>query len=86
MPDLSLLVAEVLAEHGLPVALVPSIMAAATQDVIDGLRPSFEDDWLGMVAQIQRLVPQRADDYVNSVITGGVLVPAVDGADDAPRD
>ena len=79
VPDLSLLVAEVLAEHGLPVALVPSIMAAATQDVIDGLRPSYEDDWLGMVAQIQRLVPQRADDYVNSVITGGVLVPAVDG-------
>ena len=60
-------------------------MAAATQDVIDGLRLAHDDDWVGAVAQIQQLVPQRVDDYVAAVMTGGVLVPLSEAPDEQPH-
>lgn len=81
VPDVALLVAEAVSDHSLPAELTLSVLAAATQDVIDGLRPAHDDDWMGLAAEIQQLVPQRVDDYVAAAMTGGVLVPLPEAAD-----
>ena len=82
VPDVTLLVAEAVADQGLPAELTLSVLAAATQDVIDGLRPAHDDDWVGVVAQVQQLVPLRVDDYVAAVMTGGMLVPVSEASDE----
>ena len=82
VPDTTLLVAEAVEEHGLPAELTLSVLAAASQDVIDSLRPAHDDDWMGMVAQVQAMLPARVDDYVAAAMTGGVLVPVQNRPDD----
>jgi hypothetical protein len=84
VPDVALLVAEAVADQGLPAELTLPVLAAATQDVIDGVRPAHDDDWVGVVAQVQQLVPLRVDDYVAAVMTGGMLVPVSEASHD-PR-
>jgi hypothetical protein len=75
LPDLALLVAETLSDHRLPAALARSLLAAATQDLVDRVRPAYEDDWMTMVTAVQRIVSGRMDDYLASVMTAGPLVP-----------
>jgi len=73
--DLSLGLMEKLAAMGLPSSLTPGVAAAATQDVLDRLRPDFDDDWMSMVRQARQVVSQGIDDYVAALTTGGPLVP-----------
>ena len=80
VPDLPLLVAETLSDQRLPAALTRSILTLATLDYLDRLRVAFEDDWLAMVAAVQRIVPPRMDDYVAAVMTSGPLVPLAKGS------
>jgi hypothetical protein len=81
VPDLALLVAETLSDHRLPAALTRSMLAVATQDYLDRVRPAFEDDWMAMVAAVQRIVAARMDDYLASVMTAGPLVPVEKGGE-----
>jgi len=81
VPDLPLLVAEALSDQRLPAALTRSILTIATLDYLDRLRVAFDDDWLAMVAAVQRILPARMDDYVAAVMTGGPLVPLAKGSD-----
>jgi len=82
VPDLALLVAETLSDHRLPAALTRSMLAVATQDYLDRVRPAFEDDWMEMVSAVQRIVAARMDDYLASVMTAGPLVPVEKGGED----
>ena len=75
IPDLSLLVAESLDEHRLPAVLTRSVLMVATLDYVDRLGLAYEDDWMTLVAGVQRIVPSRMDDYLASVTTAGLLVP-----------
>jgi len=75
VPDLALQVAESLAERHLPASLTRAILAAATQDFEDDVRPGFQDDWLSMVRQVRKTLPLRMDDYIAS-LTDGPLVRA----------
>ncbi len=73
--DLVLRVAETLAGLGLPARLARPVMLYATQDLLDGLRPSYGDDWTTMVAVVRRIPRARIEDYVAALTTGGPLVP-----------
>jgi hypothetical protein len=74
--DSVLRVAEVLAELGLPARLSRAMMAYATQDVLDGMRPPTIDDWATIVASARRIPRARMEDYVAALTTGGPLMPA----------
>lgn len=84
--DLSLRVAEALSDLALPAQLTRSILALATQDVLDAYRPAYIDDWSAMVAAVRSLPEGRFVDYVSALTAGGPLVPD-DGerADDVRR-
>jgi len=84
--DLSLRVAEALSDLTLPAQLTRSILALATQDVLDAYRPAYIDDWSAMVAAVRSLPEGRFVDYVSALTAGGPLVPD-DGerADDVRR-
>lgn len=82
LPDLTLLVADAIEQHRLPAELTLPVLATASQDAIDTVRPAHDDDWIGLAAQLQQLVAERVDDYVAAVMTGGVLVPLSDRTDE----
>ena len=74
--DLNLRVVLALRERQLPAALAPGVLAAATQDFIDDVQPSDDNDWLTLVRTAQALGRDRLDDYVASLTANGPLVPA----------
>jgi hypothetical protein len=82
LPDLALLVAEMLDEHRLPAALVRPVLLVATRDYLDRLNLAYRDDWITLVAGVQRIVPARMDDYLASVTTAGPLVVLPAGMED----
>lgn len=73
--DLTLLVAEALAEHRLPAVLARHVLAVAMQDLVDEVRPIHGDDWLGVARYVDDIPPGRLDDYIASLTTNGPLVP-----------
>jgi hypothetical protein len=73
--DLALRVAESLADLGLPSQLSRSILALATQDVLEAYRPAYIDDWHAMAAAVRSLPDGRFIDYVDALTAGGPLVP-----------
>jgi hypothetical protein len=73
--DLALWVAESLADLGLPAQLSRSILALATQDVLEAYRPAYIDDWSAMIAAVRSLPRDRFVDYVAALTAGGPLVP-----------
>lgn len=75
LPDVPLLVAEALDAEHLPASLARAVLAVATLDVIEGLHLGFEDDWMTLPSEIQRIVPSRIEDYLAAVTVGGPLVP-----------
>jgi hypothetical protein len=75
VPDLSLLVAEALYQRHLPAVLARWMLLVATPDYMDRVALAHEDDWLTLVSEVERILPQRIDDYLASVTTGGPLVP-----------
>jgi hypothetical protein len=75
VPDLALLVGELLDERRLPASLARSVLMVATLDYLDRASLAYDDDWMTMVADVQRILPSRMDDYLASVTTAGPLVP-----------
>jgi hypothetical protein len=73
--DLPLRVAEALSNLRLPAQLSRSILALATQDVLDAYRPAYIDDWSAMVTAVRSLPDGRFVDYVAALTAGGPLVP-----------
>jgi hypothetical protein len=73
--DISLRIAEGLAELKLPAALAPAVLSFATQDVIDGARPAFFDDWPAFQRAARDLSRERLVDYIAAVAADGALVP-----------
>ena len=73
--DLPLRVAEALVQLGLPARLSRSMLALATQDVLDAYRPAYIDDWSAMIAAVRGLSDSRFVDYVAALTARGPLVP-----------
>jgi hypothetical protein len=73
--DLSLRIAEALADLGLPAELTRSIMALAAQDVLDTYRPAYSDDWTALGVAVLHLTRSRFEDYVAALTAGGPLIP-----------
>jgi hypothetical protein len=77
--DVTLRVAEVLAERRLPAALVPAVLAFAMQDVLDSALPAYFDDWPAFCRAAKAIAPDRIDDYIAALTAIGPLVPASRG-------
>ena len=75
--DLNLRIAIALAEMKLPAALARGILAAATQDFVDRVKPLYPYDWLTLIREAQALTNERIEDYVAALAADGPLVPDV---------
>ncbi|MGH9312293.1 MAG: hypothetical protein ACRD1S_03745, partial [Vicinamibacterales bacterium] len=75
VPDVALRVVEVLAELKLPAALVPDIMAYATQQVIDDATTIHADDRDALASTARRLPVDRMIDIIAALTAAGPLVP-----------
>jgi hypothetical protein len=75
LADLKLRLAELLEQEGLPAALLPSLLAAATADFIAGARQANADDWLSVATCARSLTRAQLEDYVAVLTAGGPLVP-----------
>lgn len=73
--DVTLRVADVLAEMKLPSALAPAVAAYAMQDVVDGARPAFFDDWPAFQRAARDLPRERVIDYIAAAAARGPLIP-----------
>lgn len=73
--DLSLRVLLALHEWRLPAALSRGVLAAATQDYIDNVKPLYPDDWLTLVRSAQAISNERIADYVAALTVDGTLSP-----------
>ena len=74
--DVNLRVLEVLTERRLPIALAPGVLAGALQDVLDGARLAYFDDWLSLARKVQSLGDDEFSDYISALTARGPLVPA----------
>jgi hypothetical protein len=79
-PDLNLRLAEVLAELRMPAALLPSVLAAATWDLVITARSRDFDDRQGLVDFVEALTVDRVEQYLALLTTDGPLVPLADGS------
>jgi hypothetical protein len=81
-PDLSLRLAEMLADLKMPAALLPGVLAAATSDLVDRAPCRYADDLRGLVEHVQSLSSDDLEQYLALLTTGGplVLVREGDGA------
>ena len=87
LPDLNLRLAELLAELKMPAALLPSVLAAATLDVVNHAPVSHPDDVRGLLEQVQGLTRDQVEQYLALLTTDGPLVPAEPAvARDAPKE
>jgi hypothetical protein len=75
VPDLMLAVADSLAARRLPARLLAGVLSVAAQDLLDHVRVSHADDWPGLVAEAQRVVRGRLEDYVAALTSDGPLMP-----------
>jgi hypothetical protein len=82
--DLNLRIVIALADWQLPAALARDVLASATQDYIDRVRPLYSDDWLTMVRFAQALAQSRIEDYLGTLTASGPLVPYT-SADDGDQ-
>jgi hypothetical protein len=78
--DVSLRVLEVLNERHLPITLAPGVLAAALQDVLDGARLAYFDDWLSFAREVQSIGDEQFSDYISALTARGPLVPAETGS------
>jgi hypothetical protein len=75
LPDLTLRLAEETAKLGLPAAIIPALLAYATQDFWHDVESRFPDDWPAMARQALALSPSRVEDYVAALAGEGPLRP-----------
>jgi hypothetical protein len=83
-PDLSLRLAELLADMQMPAALLGPVLASATLDFVNTGVSRDEDDRRGLVEFVQALDRQRLEQYLALLTTDGPLVPIEDAPDGAP--
>ena len=72
--DVALRVADVLADLGMPAALAPAVVAYAMQDVIDGARPAYFDDWPAVERSAREIPHDRLVDYIAALAADGPLI------------
>ena len=70
-PDVSLRVAAVLSEAGVPAALFPGVMSMAMQDFIDSVPAVYPDDWQAISAHASSITRERIEDYVSALVANG---------------
>jgi hypothetical protein len=75
LPDLNLRLAEWMSELQMPASLVPSVLAAATLEVIDRAPSRFRDDLRAVAEQVDRVSLDDAEQYLSLLTTDGPLVP-----------
>lgn len=75
MADLKLRVLEVLDALRLPATLIRGVLASALQDYLEEARPLHGDDWFTLARHLDRVPPDRFDDYIAALTAGGPLVP-----------
>jgi hypothetical protein len=75
LPDLNLRLAELLAELHLPAALLPSLLAGATLDLIDRAPSRYPDDLRGIVEYASRVSIDDVERYLALLTVDGPLVP-----------
>jgi len=85
VPDLMMAVADSLAAQRLPARLLVGVLSVAAQDLLDHVRVSHADDWPGLVAEAQRVVRGRLEDYVAALTSDGPLIPLVQEPRDVGR-
>jgi hypothetical protein len=78
VPDLAVRIAQLLADLGLPAALVPAALVAATPDVMEEARLAGSDDWPTLVRFIRSISRDRAEEYLALLTAIGPLVPVSD--------
>ena len=84
--DLTLRIATTLRELRLPAALARGVLAAATQDYIDEVKPVHGNDWLALVRAAQAVSKERIEDYLAALTAvGGPLVPVTTALPDGPK-
>lgn len=81
--DLTLRVAEALAENRLPATLAAGTLASALADLIHRAPSSHGDDWYALARYAAELPEDRLLDYIAALAAGGPLVP-VDEAQELP--
>ena len=75
--DLTLRLAETMAELGMPSPLTREVLRAALQRFVDEVRPAYPDDWLALVRHADDLPRTQVEDYVYGMtVPDGPLVPA----------
>ena len=75
--DLTLRLAETMAELGVPSPLTREVLRAALQRFVDEVRPAYPDDWLALVRHADALPRTQVEDYVYGLtLPDGPLVPA----------
>jgi hypothetical protein len=79
-PDLNLRLAEMLAELRMPAALLPSVLASATWDLVLNVRSRDFDDRQGLVDYVDALTIDRVEQYLALLTTDGPLVPLADSS------
>jgi hypothetical protein len=57
-----------------PAALTRSVLECAARDAIDELQLQYYDDWVTLIGRT-RVMPERLDEYLASLTSGGPLVP-----------
>jgi hypothetical protein len=77
-PDLTIRLAELLAELEMPPAMLAAVLGPATADLLDHAVSRDADDRRGLVEFVQGLDASRVEEYLALLTSGGPLVP-VDG-------
>ncbi|HSL22966.1 MAG TPA: hypothetical protein VK886_15650 [Vicinamibacterales bacterium] len=74
-PDLNLRLAELLAEMGMPAALLAPVLAAATVDFVENANTRDQGDRRGLLEFVRELRRERVEEYLALLTTDGPLVP-----------
>jgi hypothetical protein len=75
--DLTLRLAETMAELHVPAPLTREVLRNALQRFVDEVRPAYPDDWLALVRYADALTRAQVEDYVYGLtVADGPLVPA----------
>lgn len=86
-PDLNFRIAELLSDLHMPTALLAPVLTSATLDFVNSANSRDHDDRRGPLEFVQALQPDRVEQYLALLTTGGPLVPVGDapGAKDFPH-
>lgn len=74
--DVAILVADMLAESGMPAEIAPGVIAYAMQETLDRAQPAFFDDWLEFSRAAMSIARETLADYIASQAAVGALQPA----------